>query len=129
MQTSSSTVILLMNRMSESETQGVRQWFEASRFEAREAFDIFQAIEEISDFTNSHRPDVILLAVESMTEDFPLISRIAGLASDVTTIPLMVLSKSTNEVGNNDYLVGSLRQMAAKLDQIFPDSLNFRAAA
>lgn len=129
MQNTNSTVILLMNRQSGADANFVKKWLANSRFQTEQAMDIFQAIETISDFTGAHRPEVVLLEVDSIAEDMPLIRQLAVCASGETDVPLMILSDSKNVSYSGDYFVGSMKQLQSKLDQIFPETFHYRAAA
>lgn len=127
---SNSTVILLMNRKSGKDGEFVRNWLENSRFLSQEVIDIFQAIETISDFTNIHRPEVVLLEVESIADDLPMLQQIADCTAGETEIPFMSVSETNIKLGNSkNYYVGNLRQVETKLDQMFPAHLHFQAAA
>lgn len=130
MRNSNSTVILLMNRKSGKDGEFIRNWLEKSRFLSQEVIDIFQAMETISDFTNIHRPEVVLLEVESITDDLPVIQQIADCTAGETEIPFMTVSETNIKLSNSkNYYVGSLQQVETKLDQMFPVHLHFQAVA
>lgn len=130
MHNSNSTVILLMNRKSETDGKFIRNWLEKSRFLSLEAIDIFQAMETISDFTNTYRPEVVLLEVDSVTDDLPTLQKIACCTSGETEIPFMALSEPAHHFSKNkDCFVGNLKQLETKLEKMFPEHFHFQAAA
>jgi hypothetical protein len=69
-------VVLILEKQCPVDAQAVRDWCESSGFQACETDNIFEALEEMSDFTTRDRPDVILLDVESCDSEFPAIRNI-----------------------------------------------------
>lgn len=124
-----STVILLMNRTSNSDGKFIRNWLENSRFLSCEATDIFQAIETISDFTNSYKPEVVLLEVDSINDDFPIIQQIADFTAGETLIPFMAVAETKQVLSESKYFIGNIAQLETKLDLLFPEHFHFQAAA
>lgn len=130
MHNSNSTVILLMNRKSGQDGESVKNWLKKSRFLSHEVFDIFEAMESIADFTNTYRPEVVLLEVESIDNDLPMLRQIADCTGGETEIPFMSVSETKNRFGSSkNCYVGNLKQVETKLDQMFPAHLHFQAAA
>ncbi|HQU85636.1 MAG TPA: hypothetical protein PKY59_21050 [Pyrinomonadaceae bacterium] len=124
-----STVILLMNRTSNSDGKFIRNWLEKSRFLSCEATDIFQAIETISDFTNSYKPEVVLLEVDSINDDLPMLQQIADFTSGETAIPFMAFAETKQISVNNNFFSGNIKQLETRLDLLFPEHFHFQAAA
>lgn len=127
---SNSTVILLLNRRSGEYGTIVKNWLEKSRFLSHEAIDIFQAIETISDFTGTYRPEVVLLEVESISEELSMLQQIAACTSGETQIPFMAVSDTNCKFGPvKNYYFGNLKQVEIMLDRIFPEHFQYQAAA
>jgi AmiR/NasT family two-component response regulator len=61
-------VILLIGKEETSDGFTLKQWLEENEYITREASDVFEVIEEISDFTVRQCPDVILLEAESASQ-------------------------------------------------------------
>lgn len=130
MHKNNSTVILLMNRTDGKAGEFIRNWLEKSRFLSQEAIDIFQAIETISDFTNTYRPEVVLLEVESVSDDLPMLQQIVACTSGEIQIPFMAVTETKNKFGGSkNYYFGNLTQLENKLDQMFPAHFHFQTAA
>lgn len=62
-------VILLIDRQAR-ENSLLKQWLNANEFCTHVATDVFEAIEEINDFTVRRCPDVILLEIDASSRDF-----------------------------------------------------------
>ena len=114
------TVILLINNEIEEKNNFVRKWFEKSRFQTIEAENIFQAIEDNHDFTTSQRPQIILLKVHSLTDDFQQVRRITQYFSDGKEISIMALSGSHKIINHRDCFEGTLSEIKLKLDELIP---------
>src|SRR5438093_1518566 len=114
-------VILLMDKASSGERGTIRQWFQNSRFSTFEAANVFEALEEISDFTIEACPDVVLVDVDSYENDFPIMRDMAG----ITDLSIMTLSSmtSSSKKSDSDCFHGSLGQVATHLDKLFPSSV------
>ncbi len=54
------SVIILLEVGAAADNRFVKQWFRKSRFVTGETSDIFQALEEISDFTVCRCPDCLV---------------------------------------------------------------------
>src|SRR5215210_675715 len=66
-------VIVLMEKKAVVDHDLLKQWLGTQGYLAWDAADIFDALEEIADFTVRNRPDVILVEVGSLAEDFRMI--------------------------------------------------------
>ena len=108
-------VIVLMDNDSTGGQSEIREWFEHSRFATCEASNIFEALEQLSDFTLRTRPDVVLLGVDSCEDDLPMVSNVAGL-------PTMAISgkKHPFSKGKGQYFHANLGQVATHLDKLIP---------
>src|SRR5512144_2977432 len=81
-------VILLMDKETSGDQAMIRQWFEDSRFSTCEASNVFEALEQLSDFTIRRRPDVVLLDVDCCEDQLPLVR-------EVSDLPVMAVSGNT----------------------------------
>ena len=111
-------VIVLMDKETSSDHSTIRQWFEDSRFSTFEASNVFEALEEISDFTIECRPDVVLVDVDSCEENLPVVRNMTG----VDGFPVLALSGQSQRTSSSTakYFHGSLGQMASQLDKLIP---------
>lgn len=107
----------------------LKKWFEESRFLTSEATDIFQAFEEISDFTVSRSPDVILLEVTSLTEDFFTVREAVQILSGKGNIPIFALSDKGKTINEDGCIEGSFTKLTAELDRVIPKRAYIQAAA
>ena len=106
----------------------IKNWFKKSRFSTSETIDIFQALEELSDFTVRCRPDVILLEVSSMTEDFFAVKKMVQTSSGECEFPIFALSDSGKIINHKECFEGNLAQLKTQLNKIIPNLANARAA-
>jgi hypothetical protein len=107
----------------------VRRWLKKSRFSTIEVSDVFQALEEMSDFTIRSRPDVIVMEVASLSEDFRIIKNIVQISSsDIHECPIFAFSSSGEIAGDKENFQVNLHQLEAKLDEIIPKLSYVRAA-
>ena len=75
-------VILLLENGTSADGEFIRQWLSDSRFMTCEAFDAFEVLEEISDYTTRDRPDVVILNVDSPDSDLHVIREIVKCGTD-----------------------------------------------
>lgn len=119
-ETTHQPVILLIDGSSSADNRFIKRWFQKSRFLTCEATDIFQALEEISDFTMPQRPDVILLEVASMTDDFQMVKRMTQTTSGQDELLIFAFSEGGKIVNDRDCFEGNLAQLEAKLNGLIP---------
>lgn len=122
------SVIILLDG-SAADNRFVKQWFRKSRFVIGETTDIFQALEEISDFTVCRSPDVILLEVNSLSEDFLIVRETVKTLFAHSCLPIFALSKSGKVVNHKDCFEGNLTQLQTQLEKMFPKFTPARIAA
>ena len=113
-------VILLLDGSPSADNKFIKRWFEKSRFLTFEAHDIFDALEEISDFTVFQRPDVVLLEVPSMQQDFQLIKRMTHTDIGPNELLIFAFSEGGKVVDDSDCFEGNLAQLEAKLNLMIP---------
>jgi len=102
----------------------VRDWFENSRFHTFVAGDIFEAIEEISDFTVEKCPDVIILETASFGADLPAIKDLLLSLDTFNCPPVFVFSATSQKfLVYDDHMEGDLAQISEELEKLFPQSV------
>lgn len=122
------TVILLLETNSEMDNGSIKNWFKKSRFLTNETADVFEALEEISDFTVRFRPDVVLLEVNSLKEDFDRIRKMIQTPSGKCEFPIFALSDSGNIINDKECFEGNLAQIKTELDKMIPKAARAAAA-
>jgi hypothetical protein len=106
-------VIVLMDRATSSDHSEIRQWFEKSRFLTCEAANVFDALEQLSDFTIPTRPDVVLVDVDCCEDDLPI-------ARNIAELPVMTISNEKKARGSAAYFHADLGKMASQLNELIP---------
>ena len=113
-------IILLLDGNTSADNKFVKRWFQKSRFFTCEATDIFQALEDISDFTMAQRPDVVLLEVRSMTDDFHVIKKVIRTPAGQTEMPIFAFSENGSVINDTECFEGNLAQLEARLNRMIP---------
>ncbi|MDQ3180014.1 MAG: hypothetical protein M3Q33_05790 [Acidobacteriota bacterium] len=121
------TVIVLVDEKA-TDRCFVKEWFKKSRFSTNEATDIFQVMEEISDFTVRSRPDVVLLEVSSLATYFHIVKEMVQAPFDSCRLLIFALSNTGNVVNHRECFEGNLTQVEAKLNKMIP-KLTYVASA
>lgn len=119
-ETTHQPVILLIDGSPTADNKFIKRWFEKSRFLTCEKSDIFEVLEEMSDFTTLERPDVILLEVESMTDGFQIIKTLTHSVDGQNEPPIFAFTESGKVIDDCECFEGNLAQLAAKLDGMIP---------
>ena len=73
----------------------IKNWLESNNYSTRETADVFEVLDEISDFTLRQCPDVFMLRVNSRFNDFNKINDLVQTFSDSSNI--LVASVSCEE--------------------------------
>ncbi len=124
------SVILLLDGKTGDDNVFIKEWFEKSRFSTYEAVDVFQAFEELSDFTMRCRPDVILIEVGSLSKNFLVIQNTVQTLSGEIEFPLFALNdEGKSEIDSANCFAANLDELEIKLDRIFPKPSYAHAAA
>lgn len=113
--TQQAPVIVLMDKDCKGERSEIRQWFEDSRFSTCEASNIFEALEQLSDFTLRNRPDVVLLDVDCCEDDLPIVQNVAGLPTMAIT-----WNKEHMPKGKGQDFHSNMGQVAVHLNKLIP---------
>ena len=91
----------------------VRMWLTKSGFVTWEAKDVCHALEEVSDFTVKHRPDVVLLEVAALPECFDTLRSTFEISADGSQFSVLALSNTTPTPESRPYVAGDLKQLQA----------------
>jgi len=111
-------VILLLGRRSKSHDE-VDTWLAESRYSTHEANDVFQALEQVSDFTVRDTPDVVFLHVDSLDVEREMLEHM--LFSAVGEPCASIIAFSENEPRTGAY-AGGLVGLERQLDRLIPHS-------
>jgi hypothetical protein len=109
------SVIIIHDTNNRYDFDSVRDWFASSDLEACEAADLFDAIDQMSDFTEIGCPDVFLVKVRPGSQQDKLI-REFDASCDSLEVPIAVLSDTRNENEKRNFNFGSVRGLKANLD-------------
>jgi len=107
-----------MDRRTSADRGDVIDWLDNSRFSTCEASNVFEAFEELSDFTIKERPDVVLLNVDSCENQASLMRDMSGMED----LAVMALSSGSSYVATDGCFQGNLGQLATHLDKLIPDT-------
>jgi CheY-like chemotaxis protein len=121
------SVILLLDGKA-ANIRLVKEWFKKSRFLTSETTHIFQAVEELSDFTVRSCPDVILLEVDSLEDFFFAYKNILHSSFEGNELLICALSDSGKTINHKECFEGNLNEIKVKLNQIFPKAVSARLA-
>jgi hypothetical protein len=99
-------VIVLLDREVLGERTEIREWFEHSRFSMCEATNLFEALEQLSDFTIESRPDVVLLNVDCSDDEMSMVE-------NVSQVPVVAF-------GTGRYFNANMGRMATRLNELIP---------
>lgn len=116
--TQHSPVILILGERARGK-DAVDEWLAASRYSASEAKDVFQVLEQVSDFTIRDRPDVIFFHASSLASDREFIESLVATAATEPDIPIIDFSYGSKS-GENVSFENAIAGLACKLDQFIP---------
>lgn len=114
------TLILLVDGKASVNNIFIKEWLEQSPFMTNETTNIFQALEEISDFTTPLRPDVVLVEVDSLKQDFDQIRNLMHAFSCAGDFPILALSDSGKIINDKECFEGNLAEMQAHITEVLP---------
>lgn len=95
------SVILLVEECSQ-ENSLIKDWLESNNFSIRETTNVYDALDEISDFTIDRCPDVFMLPVGSPANDFATIEELVQTYSDTGDIFVTTFSDAGGVGVNRD---------------------------
>ena len=113
-------ILLLLDGSTEGHATSIKQWFENSRYLTWEAADIFDAIEEISDFTVQNRPDVVLIETSSRNKDKHFIRTLVESLPGDAHMPVIDFPEFGHSANGDTTLEKSLARLDIRLDQLIP---------
>ncbi len=106
------SVILLLDR--DGDRASIRAWFQNSRFCLLEADDVFDALDELSDFTTRKRPDVVLVPMDTGS-DLSTIDKLIRFRSDNGGLSVLAFSATSADAAS--VKIGDLQ---TRLDSLIP---------
>jgi hypothetical protein len=118
-------VILLLGRRTPT-NRPVDEWLAASRYCVSEATDVFQALEQLSDFTLRDRPDVVFLHVDSDTSDLEFIQTLIATAEGEPDVPVINFADGAMVQDESEF-EKALAGLACQLDKFIPEHRSARA--
>lgn len=111
-------VLLLIDR--EARYNGLlKQWLKSNEFCTHVATDIFEALEEIADFTVRRCPDVILLEIDSSSRDFVEEMFLASTGTSEIRIISFSLQTPAGK-GRAKSKTGNITQLKATFNEVPP---------
>ena len=111
-------VILLLGERTRG-SDLVDRWLAESRYSAIEAADVFQALEQISDFTLRDRPDVVFMHVDSIANGLDFVQTIVTTSADEPDVPIIDFADGP-VARNADEFEKALAGLACRLDEFIP---------
>lgn len=108
-------VVLMIDSGLTAERRALAEWLENSPFSACNAVDIFDAINEIADFTVKERPDVIVLDTEACHENLSLLR-------SVFQTEILKLSQNRPRPNARDCFEGDLAAVTDRLKKLIPQA-------
>src|SRR5215207_6137271 len=108
-------VILLVGERS-NERDTIDQWLADSRYDACEATNIFEALEQLSDFTVQTRPELVFVHVVSLDADLRLLQEVTATGVNEPDVPIITFG--CDEARRNT--ASSLAGLACELDRYIP---------
>ena len=112
-----SPVILLLGKQS-CGGDTVDRWLEASRYRTWEASDVFQLLDQVSDFTVRNRPDVVFMHVGATIEEQDFARNLIEAGTGETGFRVIDLTASTSK-SERDLNI-TLSTLKYQLDQFIP---------
>jgi len=92
MRENSKKPIILVVGESVKEYGFIKNWLESNEYSTRETADVFEVLDEISDFTVRRCPDVFMLQTTSQSGDFNEINELVQTFSDCSDILVACVS-------------------------------------
>lgn len=95
------SIILLVEECSK-ENGLIKDWLESNNFSTRETTNVYDALDEISDFTIDRCPDVFMLPVSSPANDFATVEELVQIYSESGDIFVATFSDADGVGVNRD---------------------------
>ncbi len=114
------SVILLVDECAETNVF-IKNWLESKNVSMRETVDIFDVLDEISDFTMEKCPDVFMLPMSSSADDdFAKIEETIEMFSDLQNVTVTRLLSNGENESVGDYNGQQFAGTEANLNLLFP---------
>ena len=110
-------VILLLGKRMNSQDE-VDTWLEESPYSICEATNVFQALEQVSDFTVGKTPDVVFLHVDRIEADLAMLENILLAANGDFHASVIAYSRPEEQRITND--TSGLGSLAQQLERLIP---------
>lgn len=107
-------VILLLGKRKANHDE-IDQWLAESRYSICEATNVFQALEEISDFTVGESPDVVFLHVDRLQNELDMLENMLDTSTGDVHASVIAFP------GKGSFSDSSLNVLAHQLEQLIPD--------
>jgi CheY-like chemotaxis protein len=111
-------VILLLGERTRG-SDSIDRWLAESRYSVIEAADVFQALEQISDFTLRDRPDVVFMHVDPMANGLEFVQTIVTTAADEPDVPIIDFADGPKARDAAEF-EKALAGLACRLDEFIP---------
>ncbi len=109
------SVIIIHETNCRYDYESIWNWFASSELEAREAADLFDAIDKMSDFTDIGCPDVFLVKLRPGSQQEVLIREFDKI-SDGFEVPIAVVTDMKSADEKRPFNFGSVGGLKADLD-------------
>jgi hypothetical protein len=106
-------VIVLLDKQVSGERTEIREWFENSRFATCEATNVFEALEQLSDFTIETRPDVVLLNVDCCDDEMSMVE-------NMSDVPVVAFPHGGRPGATGKYFNANIGKMVSRLNELIP---------
>src|SRR4051812_4617279 len=91
-----SPVVLMVEREDTGDGVAAREWVEQSSYNSCEAHNVFEAIEEMADFTMPFRPDVIVLDADCCADEAQSVMHtLEEIHLSDVPVPVLAVSESS----------------------------------
>ncbi|HEX6123873.1 MAG TPA: hypothetical protein VFZ23_00725 [Pyrinomonadaceae bacterium] len=118
-------VILLLGKRT-GKSDYYDEWLAASRYSACEASDVFQALEQLSDFTLPHRPDVVFVHVDSRATDREFMHSLVATTGE-PAVPIIDLTSDEPLDESAEDFEEAMAGLASQLDKFIPQHRSAQA--
>lgn len=96
----------------------IKKWLSEKSLKTNEFIDLVEVMEEMSDFTNRSRPDVILLKVKSLKQDFYKLKKMMRFFGGNTTFPVFAVSESEKVINDAYCFEGNLVEIKFQIEKL-----------
>jgi hypothetical protein len=110
-------VVVVVDREETVDGAAAREWVESSEYNSCEAHDVFEAIEEMADFTMPFRPEVIVLDADCCEDEAEIVKETLD-AIHTSDVPVLAVSDAgihTTGGGRFDIAPAELPEQLDKL--------------